>query len=93
MQALVEELENKIASLTEEMYAEGKDTATVTRLVKDKDAAEARSAQLYQEVKPTRLFWIVLSQRGSLPVKISREVQATWPMQFLFTFPFNLYLA
>lgn len=53
MQALVEELEAKITSLTEDMYAEGNDAATVARIVKDKDDAEARSAKLYQEVRPT----------------------------------------
>jgi len=60
MQALVEELENKITSLTEEMYAEGNDAATVARIVKDKDDAEARSAKLYQEVRPTLLLMLLL---------------------------------
>ncbi|CBJ26283.1 ABC transporter, ATP-binding protein [Ectocarpus siliculosus] len=49
IEALVEELDSKISALTDEMYEEGIDAATVARIVKDKDAAEARSAKLYAE--------------------------------------------
>ncbi|CAM9092350.1 unnamed protein product [Hapterophycus canaliculatus] len=31
------------------MYQEGHDAATVGKMIKDKEAAEARSAKLYQE--------------------------------------------
>lgn len=50
-QALVEELDSKISALTDEMYEEGIDAATVARIVKDKEAAEERSAKLYAEVR------------------------------------------
>lgn len=50
-QALVEELDTKIADLTDKMYEEGNDAATVAKIVKDKEAAEARSAKLYKEVR------------------------------------------
>lgn len=47
---MVEELDTKIKSLTDKMYEEGIDTKTVAKIVEDKEAAEARSAKLYQEV-------------------------------------------
>lgn len=50
-QALAEELDSKISALADEMYEEGIDAATLARIVKDKDAAEARSAKLYAEVR------------------------------------------
>lgn len=50
-QALVEELDSKIKALTEKMYQEGNDATTVGKIMKDKEAAEARSAKLYQEVR------------------------------------------
>lgn len=33
------------------MYEEGNDAETVAKIVKDKEAAEARSAKLYKEVR------------------------------------------
>lgn len=50
-QALVEELDATITALTEKMYEEGIHEATVAKIIKDKDAAEARSAKLYKEVR------------------------------------------
>lgn len=47
---MVEELDAKIQNLTNKMYEEGVDAKTVAKIVEDKEAAEARSAKLYQEV-------------------------------------------
>lgn len=49
IEALVEELDVKIQDLTDKMYEEGNDAATVAKIVGDKEAAEARSGKLYQE--------------------------------------------
>lgn len=48
-QALLEELEPKVAGLWAKIYEEGDSTA-VEKLVKDKDEGEARVAKLYAEV-------------------------------------------
>ncbi|CAN0018833.1 unnamed protein product [Pylaiella littoralis] len=49
IEVLVEELDRKITGLTEKMYDEGNDAATVAKIVKEKEAAEARSVKLYKE--------------------------------------------
>lgn len=50
-QALLEELEDKINTLEADLYAEGASAATVGRIVKDKEATEARVVKLYTEVR------------------------------------------
>lgn len=50
-QALLEELEGKIKTLETDLYAEGASAATVGKIVKDKEATEARVAKLYKEVR------------------------------------------
>lgn len=50
-QALLEELENKIKTLETDLYAEGASAATVGKIVKDKEATEARVVKLYKEVR------------------------------------------
>lgn len=59
-QAMVEELDMKIKSLTDKMYEEGNGASTVAVIVKDKEAAEARSAKLYKEVRGTTYCWLLL---------------------------------
>ena len=46
----MEELDGKIKTLTDKMFEDGVDAKTVAKIVDDKDAVEARSAKLYQEV-------------------------------------------
>eukprot|EP00903_Cladosiphon_okamuranus_P014012 g13030.t1 len=50
IEAMVEELDTQINSLSDKMYEEGIDATTVAKIVKDKEAAEARSGMLYAEV-------------------------------------------
>lgn len=50
-QALLEELEGKISTLECDLYAEGASAATVEKILKEKEATEARVAKLYKEVR------------------------------------------
>eukprot|EP00752_Nemacystus_decipiens_P011899 g10551.t1 len=49
IEAMVEDLDSKISALTDSMYEEGIDAETVAKIVEDREAAEARSAKLYEE--------------------------------------------
>lgn len=50
-QAMLEELERNQEALTAKMYDDGNDAATVSKIVKDKEAGDAKVAKLYKEVK------------------------------------------
>lgn len=58
-QAILEDLEGKLEAITEKLYKEGSDAATAAKIMKDKEAAEARVAKLYKEVGvgPPRSLW------------------------------------
>lgn len=48
---MLEELDGKVDMLTNKMYEEGNDQATIDKILGDKEAAEARISSLYEEVR------------------------------------------
>lgn len=48
---MLEELDGKVDTLTNKLYEEGNDKATVDKILQEKEAAEARISSLYEEVR------------------------------------------